>query len=142
MTDVHGEPQQGGYLPAEIWHAYMSSVIENKPCVPFPTPKETITYEPFFGHYAATGRIEALRTFESAPSKSAPKKSRHHGAGSAPDRESGGVQPATPVVPSPTPAPTAPAAPSPPAGPTVTETGGAAAGWKHRQVTPSRAARW
>ena len=23
MTDVHGEPQQGGYLPAEIWHAYM-----------------------------------------------------------------------------------------------------------------------
>ena len=25
MTDVHGEPQQGGYLPAEIWHDYMSA---------------------------------------------------------------------------------------------------------------------
>ena len=36
MTDVHGEPQQGGYLPAEIWHAYMAGVIEGKPCVPFP----------------------------------------------------------------------------------------------------------
>src|SRR5580700_4042789 len=27
MTDVHGEPQQGGYLPAEIWHAYMAEVV-------------------------------------------------------------------------------------------------------------------
>ena len=30
MTDVHGEPQQGGYLPAEIWHAYMSAVTAGK----------------------------------------------------------------------------------------------------------------
>ena len=30
MTDVHGEPQQGGYLPAEIWHAYMSAVVERQ----------------------------------------------------------------------------------------------------------------
>ena len=35
MTDVHGEPQQGGYLPAEIWHAYMAAVTEGKPCIPF-----------------------------------------------------------------------------------------------------------
>src|SRR4029077_15150040 len=41
MTDVHGEPQQGGYLPAEIWHAYMSAVTEGKPCVEFPKPKES-----------------------------------------------------------------------------------------------------
>ena len=33
MTDVHGEPQQGGYLPAEIWHAYMAAVTEGQPCV-------------------------------------------------------------------------------------------------------------
>src|SRR4029077_6806419 len=26
MTDVHGQPQQGGYLPAEIWHTYMAAV--------------------------------------------------------------------------------------------------------------------
>ena len=34
MTDVHGEPQQGGYLPAEIWHAYMTPVTEGHPCAP------------------------------------------------------------------------------------------------------------
>ena len=49
MTDVHGEPQQGGYLPAEIWHDYMAAVTEGKPCVPFPQPKESISYQPFFG---------------------------------------------------------------------------------------------
>ena len=32
MTDVQGEPQQGGYLPAEIWHAYMAAVTEGQPC--------------------------------------------------------------------------------------------------------------
>ncbi len=55
MTDVHGEPQQGGYLPAEIWHAYMAAVTEGQPCVPFPPSKEAISYEPFYGKYASTG---------------------------------------------------------------------------------------
>lgn len=58
MTDVHGEPQQGGYLPAEIWHDYMSAVTEGHHCVPFPTPKESISYTPFYGNYATTGRSE------------------------------------------------------------------------------------
>ena len=56
MTDVHGEPQQGGYLPAEIWHDYMAAVTESQPCVAFPPPKEPISYRPFFGHFALTGR--------------------------------------------------------------------------------------
>jgi penicillin-binding protein 1A len=56
MTDVHGEPQQGGYLPAEIWHDYMSTVTEGQSCIPFEEPKEPISYQPFFGHYASTGR--------------------------------------------------------------------------------------
>ena len=56
MTDVHGEPQQGGYLPAEIWHDYMAGVTEGQPCVEFPQPKESISYQPFFGKYASTGR--------------------------------------------------------------------------------------
>lgn len=55
MTDVHGEPQQGGYLPAEIWHAYMSSVVGNR-CVPFPSGGESVSYQPFFGKYASTGK--------------------------------------------------------------------------------------
>ena len=73
MTDVHGEPQQGGYLPAEIWHAYMSSVEEGKSCVPFPTPKETISYKPFYGKFATTGESRATTSeseHEELPSKS------------------------------------------------------------------------
>jgi len=59
MTDVHGEPQQGGYLPAEIWHAYMSEVVGSN-CVPFPSGGEAISYHPFFGKYASTGKaVEA-----------------------------------------------------------------------------------
>ncbi len=55
MTDVHGEPQQGGYLPAEIWRHYMSAVV-NGNCVPFPSAGESLSYQPFFGKYASTGR--------------------------------------------------------------------------------------
>jgi penicillin-binding protein 1A len=76
MTDVHGEPQQGGYLPAEIWHDYMASVTEGQPCVPFPEPKESISYEPFFGRFATTGRSgseqsegERSEPFETGSSK-------------------------------------------------------------------------
>jgi penicillin-binding protein 1A len=64
MTDVHGEPQQGGYLPAEIWHAYMAAVTENQPCVEFPQPKEAINYTPFYGKYASTGEAEASKAAE------------------------------------------------------------------------------
>ncbi|HUH82004.1 MAG TPA: transglycosylase domain-containing protein [Solirubrobacteraceae bacterium] len=56
MTDVHGEPQQGGYLPAEIWHDYMASVSEGKPCVPFAHAAEAPHYVPFFGKYSLSGR--------------------------------------------------------------------------------------
>ncbi len=58
MTDVHGEPQQGGYLPAEIWHDYMSAVTEGQPCAQFPEPRESLSYAPFFGKFATTGRVE------------------------------------------------------------------------------------
>src|ERR1700730_9142087 len=36
----------------------MSAVIEGKPCVPSRQPSETISYTPFFGKYATTGRSE------------------------------------------------------------------------------------
>jgi penicillin-binding protein 1A len=48
MTDVHGEPQQGGYLPADIWHDYMLPVIGTH-CTAFPTPKTPLVYKPFTG---------------------------------------------------------------------------------------------
>src|SRR5665213_388953 len=56
MTDVHGEPQQGGYLPAEIWHAYMAAVTEGQKCAEFPAATEPLSYQPFFGKFASTGR--------------------------------------------------------------------------------------
>jgi len=56
MTDVHGEPQQGGYLPAEIWHAYMSQVVEGKTCEQFQPANESLSYEPFYGKFATTGQ--------------------------------------------------------------------------------------
>ncbi len=55
MTDVHGEPQQGGYLPAEIWHAYMAAVTEGQKCIEFPPATEPLSYQPFFGKFASTG---------------------------------------------------------------------------------------
>jgi penicillin-binding protein 1A len=86
MTDVHGEPQQGGFLPAEIWHAYMAAVTEGQSCIPFPTATEPISYQPFFGKFATTGRSSTDETSESNESeksngtqtKSAPEE--HHTA--------------------------------------------------------------
>ena len=78
MTDVHGEPQQGGYLPAEIWHAYMAAVTEGKPCAEFPAPKESISYQPFFGRFASTGRSSES---ESASGESSEKKGHDQKAG-------------------------------------------------------------
>ena len=76
MTDVHGEPQQGGFLPAEIWHAYMAAVTEGKPCVEFPQPKESISYQPFYGKHAATGQAQVGQESE-AQSKETGAKKKH-----------------------------------------------------------------
>lgn len=81
MTDVHGQPQQGGYLPAEIWHAYMSEVVGNR-CVPFPSSSESLSYQPFFGKYASTGKaVEASGSEEesSATGKKEKSKGTHSG---------------------------------------------------------------
>jgi penicillin-binding protein 1A len=79
MTDVHGEPQQGGYLPAEIWHDYMAGVVGTH-CVEFPKPTETLVYQPFFGHFATTGDA-TLKSSESevAPAPASTPKPHAHG---------------------------------------------------------------
>ncbi len=48
MTDVHGQPQQGGYLPAQMWHDYMLPVVGTH-CTAFPSPKTPLVYRPFTG---------------------------------------------------------------------------------------------
>jgi len=131
MTDVHGEPQQGGYLPAEIWHAYMAAVTEGEPCTEFPSATEPLSYEPFFGKYASTGRSTGNEGFESEESKSPPNK-KHPSETHLPTVEKPSAGGPAAESPHPTPAPrvrepvetAAPPAAKAPAGP-VGGTGGA-----------------
>jgi penicillin-binding protein 1A len=142
MTDVHGEPQQGGYLPAEIWHAYMSAVTEGKPCVPFPVAKESASYVPFYGKFATTGFASkgGEESELNASAKHHSKSGSHQHHESAPEtvpqgKEEGGVHPQPESHESPElsggatrPPPPAPAQPSPGAGTTIRPSGGAAPG--------------
>jgi penicillin-binding protein 1A len=54
MLDVHGIQVQGGSLPADIWHQYMTQAIGNN-CADFPTPSHAIQYQPFSGTYESRG---------------------------------------------------------------------------------------
>src|SRR5207248_6511839 len=76
MTSVHGEPQQGGHLPAVIWHEYMSSVLEGQSCVQFPSAKESISYRPFYGKYATTGHSEYVAPVPFSPPPGPSNKSK------------------------------------------------------------------
>jgi penicillin-binding protein 1A len=88
MTDVHGEPQQGGALPAVIWKTYMDAVTEGKPCAPLHESSAGIEYRPFYGKYATTGATQPFQSTESAPllerpavrpSRPAPNHGNRHG---------------------------------------------------------------
>jgi penicillin-binding protein 1A len=76
MTSVHGELQQGGALPAVIWHDYMSAVTEGHPCAPLHESNAGITFQPFYGKFAATGLAAAA-----AEGESGEKKKAHHPGG-------------------------------------------------------------
>jgi hypothetical protein len=76
MTSVHGAPQQGGALPAVIWHDYMSAVTEGHPCAPLHESSTGISFQPFYGKFAATGLAAAAAENE----KSEPGKPSHHKA--------------------------------------------------------------
>ncbi|HVC84428.1 MAG TPA: transglycosylase domain-containing protein [Solirubrobacteraceae bacterium] len=55
MTDVHGEAQFGGQLPAQIWHDFMAPIV-TPPCAAFTSPTAVpMTYLPFSGHYQQVG---------------------------------------------------------------------------------------
>ncbi len=136
MTDVHGEPQQGGALPAVIWKTYMSAVTEDQPCVELPTSKEAISYRPFYGHFATTGETQQTPQFEApaTPTHTGVKHgghAGHHGEHAvievqeapAPKAEA----PAAPQPQTPPPAAREPATPPTPSEPSVSgKTGGAA----------------
>ncbi len=92
MTDVHGELQQGGALPAEIWHDYMTGVVGTH-CVEFPAATEPLVYRPFYGKFATTGQAVIGTESETAPvtdprgagkTKRVPHPGPHTPAGGAP----------------------------------------------------------
>jgi penicillin-binding protein 1A len=107
MTSVHGEPQQGGALPAVIWHDYMSAVTQGKPCAALDESSTGISYQPFYGKYATTGEAQAAS--EAEGEQHAKKKSHHAGGG---PRKGGGATPQTGTAAPPAKAPAeTPAAP-------------------------------
>jgi penicillin-binding protein 1A len=126
MTSVHGEPQQGGALPAQIWHNYMSAVTEGKPCAPLHESSTGISYQPFYGKFATTGQAQPFGETEQGNERTPGKKRQRRGP-----RGNGGAgltepRPTAPPV-RPPPAPSPPPAAGPPAaGPPTTRTGGAA----------------
>jgi penicillin-binding protein 1A len=122
MTDVHGEPQQGGYLPAEIWHAYMAAVTEGQPCTEFPTSKEAIVYKPFYGKFATTGR-------EAGEEEAAEEAKDSHHKKHAKDTTPGGTTPNESATgPPPSRTPSGPGSTPEAGGPTIRKTGGAEPG--------------
>jgi penicillin-binding protein 1A len=141
MTDVHGEPQQGGYLPAEIWHAYMAPVTEGKPCAPLHESSAGISYQPFFGKFATTGQTsqsaESSNTSGAGGQKHTGMGKSHDKAGGAPGSTetgnahgNGGGAPTEPNASAPRArVPSGPATPPTGGGPnTVKGTGGSAPG--------------
>ena len=119
MTSVHGEIQQGGKLPSDIWHAYMSAVTEGQPCAPLNESSAGISYQPFYGKYATTGQSPGGGEFEAQP-EAEPKPKPGHGQGKG--RGGGpGAGKGTP------PGKAKGGPPSPGGGPTVQRTGGAGA---------------
>jgi penicillin-binding protein 1A len=119
MTDVHGVPQQGGYLPAEIWHAYMAAVTEGESCTEFPTSKEAIVYKPFYGKFATTGLQAGQQEAEEGAKHGKHRKHPKPGT-TTPNESATGSPPAhTPAGPGQSPEA---------GGPTIKKTGGAAPG--------------
>jgi penicillin-binding protein 1A len=127
MTDVHGQVQQGGRLPAQIWHDYMGPATEGHPCAALHTSSAGISYQPFYGKFATTGRAEAVET--------KPKKHKSNGGG----HTGGGTKAPAHEAPEETPSPPAeaPAEPgksgeapghAPSGGQAVQPTGGAGPG--------------
>src|SRR5262249_13736670 len=144
MTSVHGQPQQGGYLPADIWHAYMSPGTEARPGVAFRPPSESISYKPFYGNYATTGRGESGQSGETSELQGseppAPSNPLRGGGRSHRNRE--GTGPRAPRGEPHTEAPGATAPAAPPTPPPANEIP-PPNGWRRQPlIEPPRAGRW
>jgi penicillin-binding protein 1A len=91
MTDVHGAPQQGGALPAVIWHDYMSSIVPSTNCAQWPAVTEPLVYKPFSGLYEKQGGggPTAITSTTFAPAPTTKKQGNGPGGTSAPSGSTG-----------------------------------------------------
>jgi hypothetical protein len=92
----------------------MSAVTENQPCQEFPPPKESLSYQPFFGKYATTGRQGGGEESQSSESPATPSPHPRLRAHPEAHKNPAGAQP-----------PSEAPAPAPPPSPPVNKTGGA-----------------
>ncbi len=118
MTDVHGEVQQGGALPADIWHDYMSAVTEGHPCAPLNESNKGLEFTPFYGKYSVTGQSRSFsEEGNGEPGKEHPERTLHTTEPLAHERPGGSPAPratrpsAAPTPPQQTPAPPSEAPP-------------------------------
>jgi penicillin-binding protein 1A len=77
MSNLYfGGPVDGGTFPADIWGAYMKSVI-GKFCGPFRQPKEPFQSRPFFGRYSSNGGnrlgLDAGKDEQTTPDQAQPQ---------------------------------------------------------------------
>jgi penicillin-binding protein 1A len=127
MTDVHGQAQFGGQLPAQIWHDFMAQVV-TPPCAAFTAPTAVpMTYLPFTGHYQQVG-LASFVPKSTGPSGATGATGSSSGTGGA-KAPPGTVAPATrqtpptaSTPPTSTPATTTPAATTPATTPPATST--------------------
>jgi hypothetical protein len=70
-------------------------VLEGQSCVQFPSAKESISYRPFYGKYATTGRREYLAPAPLSPPPGPSSKSKDGQLGGGP-QETGGAPPTGP----------------------------------------------
>ena len=108
MTDVHGQAQFGGDLPAQIWHDFMSQVV-TPPCAQFAAPtSDPMTYLPFSGTYQRAGEAAYIppSTGASGSTKKGaagtgtggthpPATTTHHGGGTTTTTNPPATPPAT-----------------------------------------------
>ncbi|HXR13967.1 MAG TPA: transglycosylase domain-containing protein [Solirubrobacteraceae bacterium] len=118
MNDVHGQPQFGGLLPAQIWHNFMATVV-TPPCTPFAAPaSDPMSYLPFSGTYQRAGQAAYIPPSTGASGATgAGKAGRGNGGTHAPavTQPQGGAQaPTNTPASTTTPANTTPATPPPP----------------------------
>jgi penicillin-binding protein 1A len=118
MENVHGISVAGGTFPAEIWGKFMRAVLDGKPEVDFPEPKEWPVWRPFErGQYAIEYTYSPPVYYdddEETASQSVPEETAPPPATTAAPPAATGPPPTTEAPPAPTeppPPPTEPPAP-------------------------------